>query len=655
MRAREFITEVFDNPYPIQWDDSWVHRARYANTTTNAGNMRIAFISVPNDRDLSVVAIEFKVGDTFDLTGRGDQWRIFATVKSAIAEYLQKFNRPNAFLFSSKTDKRSRTYHRMVMQLAPRFGYRITATPPDLEHYGAGDQVFTLVDTQQKQDLDEVTIDNREGAGATGYNANVDYRGLRVMMRPSTFLRLAAPLGGAHSPDLEKYIAQGGAIGAPFLLVEIPDSWEQGDFDSPAAVYGHEGRNRMSAVRKLEGDEPIEVHLIPAGENREYRNRHLTAQHIAALNRWMRREKSSSIESGPLFTVPALAEALQIKQNSRARDWIRRVYDLYPKTWQRNHAMVWGQGEDQQLALFELVPNPARPNTVEIKWFQAVPQRSGVGTRAMQELQRLASEDGIALSLFVWDKGQVSAAKLSRFYRSMGFKPTQKGSRSLEWRPELDEGWREKTAAAMAAATLGYGALTQQPADTATAPLAQPMQQTQTAPQSQDPIFQDQNPQRDYLVAQARAAGIRGAELSHFVAQAAHETGDWQHMVEQPPQGARNPQRYFARKYEGKRILGNVKRGDGYRFRGRGYIQLTGRDNYTRVGRALGIDLVNHPELAADPATAARIAVYFWKKRVAPRVADFERAGVRDVTRGINPAQRGLERRQAQFAKVAQR
>ena len=273
----------------------------------------------------------------------------------------------------------------------------------------------------------------------------------------------------------------------------------------------------------------------------------------------------------------------------------------------------------------------------------------------MQELQRLASEDGIALSLFVWDKGQVSPAKLSRFYRSVGFKPTQKGGRSLEWRPELDEGWREKTAAAMAAATLGYGAMTQQPDAPATAPLAQAMQQTQTAPQSQDPVFQDQNPQRDYLVAQARAAGIRGAELSHFVAQAAHETGDWQHMVEQPPQGARNPQRYFAKKYEGKRILGNVKRGDGYRFRGRGYIQLTGRDNYTRVGRALGLDLVNHPELAADPATAARIAVYFWKKRVAPRVADFERAGVRDVTHSINPAQRGIQQRQAQYQKIAQR
>ena len=113
--------------------------------------------------------------------------------------------------------------------------------------------------------------------------------------------------------------------------------------------------------------------------------------------------------------------------------------------------------------------------------------------------------------------------------------------------------------------------------------------------------------------------------------------------------------RYFSKKYDGKKILGNTKKGDGYLYRGRGYIQLTGRDNYTRVGRALGIDLVNHPELAADPKTAAKIAVYFWQKRVVPQVGDFSQANVRDVTRGINPAQRGLEKRQAQFMKVAQR
>mgnify|MGYP003341760622 CR=1 FL=1 len=232
-----------------------------------------------------------------------------------------------------------------------------------------------------------------------------------------------------------------------------------------------------------------------------------------------------------------------------------------------------------------------------------------------------------------------------------------------QWDDKYEDRWwperlrSKRPAAAMAAATLGYGALDQaRVSEPSAAPAAvtRPATTSNTKAHS-DPVFHDTVPQRDYLVAQARAAGIRGAELSHFVAQAAHETGDWQHMVEQPPQGARNPQRYFEKKYEGKRILGNVKRGDGYRFRGRGYIQLTGRDNYTRVGRALGIDLVNHPELAADPATAARIAVYFWKKRVAPRVADFERAGVRDVTHSINPGQRGIQQRQAQYQKIAQR
>jgi putative chitinase len=220
---------------------------------------------------------------------------------------------------------------------------------------------------------------------------------------------------------------------------------------------------------------------------------------------------------------------------------------------------------------------------------------------------------------------------------------------------ELDEGWRENVAAAAAAATLGWGGYSQinQP----TTPAATP--QTQAAPQQRpdpDQQLMAQVPaQHRELVQQARAAGIQGAELAHFVAQMAHETGNWQHMEEQPPRGAQNPQRYFTRKYQSKKSLGNTSPGDAYRYRGRGYIQLTGRYNYTRAARALGLDLVKHPELAADPDVAARIAVWYWRNRVAPRVGDFDQATVQQVTRGINPGQRGAQQRQAQYQKLAQR
>ena len=66
----------------------------------------------------------------------------------------------------------------------------------------------------------------------------------------------------------------------------------------------------------------------------------------------------------------------------------------------------------------------------------------------------------------------------------------------------------------------------------------------------------------------------------------------------------------------GRTHLGNTEPGDGYRYRGRGYIQLTGRANYTADGRALGLDLVNQPELASEPEHAERIAVRFWQTRV---------------------------------------
>jgi predicted chitinase len=66
------------------------------------------------------------------------------------------------------------------------------------------------------------------------------------------------------------------------------------------------------------------------------------------------------------------------------------------------------------------------------------------------------------------------------------------------------------------------------------------------------------------------------------------------------------------------RHLGNTEPGDGWKFHGRGYVQLTGRANYERIGKEIGLDLVNHPELAANREIAAKIAVHYWESRVVP-------------------------------------
>jgi predicted GNAT family acetyltransferase/pyrimidine deaminase RibD-like protein len=122
--------------------------------------------------------------------------------------------------------------------------------------------------------------------------------------------------------------------------------------------------------------------------------------------------------------------------NNAAKSWIERVYAKYPHTMQNNHVMVWGSGDDQQFAMFELIPSFSKRGAVEVKWIQAYPLRQGVGSRAMKELQAMAREDGISLTLFPWDKGQVSQSKLTKFYRGQGFTPTVKGGKAMQWEPK---------------------------------------------------------------------------------------------------------------------------------------------------------------------------------------------------------------------------
>ena len=141
---------------------------------------------------------------------------------------------------------------------------------------------------------------NGKGLGTTGYNANVDYRGLRVLMKPSVFLSLAAHLPSPSSVDyIVQHMKDGGALGSPFLIVDIPEKYFEGDFTdlNYARVIGHEGRNRMLAIQKLEGDEPCEVHIFGYGE---IRRRHLTPDIIEQLQLAMRSQDGKLVFSSGL-------------------------------------------------------------------------------------------------------------------------------------------------------------------------------------------------------------------------------------------------------------------------------------------------------------------------------------------------------------------
>jgi putative chitinase len=98
--------------------------------------------------------------------------------------------------------------------------------------------------------------------------------------------------------------------------------------------------------------------------------------------------------------------------------------------------------------------------------------------------------------------------------------------------------------------------------------------------------------------------------------------------------------------------MGNDESGDGYEYRGRGYIQLTGKNQYSAAGEALDLDLVSQPELAAEPENAARIAIWYWQENVQARAPESVREAASIINTGeMGNTPNGLSHREAEFAK----
>lgn len=144
--------------------------------------------------------------------------------------------------------------------------------------------------------------------------------------------------------------------------------------------------------------------------------------------------------------------------------------------------------------------------------------------------------------------------------------------------------------------------------------------------------------------------------LGHFFGQGLVETGWFRHTEEGlsysaeglvrtfrfyrrnqelAKQHAHKPELIANTVYGGRTDLGNTQEGDGWKFRGRGFIQLTGRSNYTRYGEAAGIDLVKDPDLIRrDLTKSVEVAAAFWKTNGLNAYAD-ENDAVK-VSRAVN-------------------
>lgn len=159
--------------------------------------------------------------------------------------------------------------------------------------------------------------------------------------------------------------------------------------------------------------------------------------------------------------------------------------------------------------------------------------------------------------------------------------------------------------------------------------------------------------------------------LAHFLAQCAHESGNFTALRENlnyssagllktfpkyfkdqttADKYARNPEKIANRVYASRMGNGDEASGDGFKFRGRGYIQLTGKDNYKQFGDFIGEDLVANPDLVATKYPLTSAAFFFDKNKlwsICDKGATDE--VVTAVTKRVNGGTHGLADRIAKF------
>ena len=140
----------------------------------------------------------------------------------------------------------------------------------------------------------------------------------------------------------------------------------------------------------------------------------------------------------------------------------------------------------------------------------------------------------------------------------------------------------------------------------------------------------------------------RLVENLNYSADALRKTWPSRFSVELAADVARKPEQIANIAYGNR--MGNTAPGDGWRYRGRGLTQITGKNNYRACGEALGLDLIAQPELLEKPPHASMTAAWFWSSNGLNTLADAGK--FETITQRINGAQNGAADRQALYARA---
>lgn len=518
--------EGFDQPYPLTWEDSEFGDTDALARLPDGSNLSIMFNRQQGDEGEEAVQVEFYRNNSQEVTGEGDAQKVFATVLTAIQQYIKKHN-PLKLTFSASKEvdpgqnsqSRANLYDRLVQRYARTWGYRA---------FRADNGKLVIYELSRLKPVAENFADGK----------NPEHKG-----------------------DSKRH--------------GIPKHATLSQLDK----ISHEGGRR------------------------------------GQLAHWQ-----ANMRRGRAKTESEILEGSE-------QDYLLQIANL---DWKPVNRSVWNTIQDEGLDEEQDAPN-------HTDWVMASLSISLKDAQALQSFDSDTIEDfnrfdihlkfrypGLT-DLIDYDNGTVTIVK-----------PVT---------ADLEEGWKDW----VAGAALGAAALSPQAADAKVNPQQKPAITQQVQGDANYATKLILKPEAKILIQTARAAGMRGKELAQFVAQCAHETANFSSLKEL---GGRLDFKKYDPKHNPRKakMLGNKQVGDGAKYHGRGYIQLTGRDNYKRAGQALGLPLEEQPELVERPEVAAKVAVWFWQNQVAPKVSNF--SDTAQVTKPINSGLKGLDDRHNKFASI---